>query len=313
MHTPEFIPTSGEPQEQSLPEQFDNKDNLVELNGKKIRVVDIAPAERKTEVPTLIMPGFSATPEALKDSILRTAEAGRRVISAYAPHGIEVQEERGADLPEAEARKLEMMMRLIDAKGPDKVNVIANSESSIYVAAAAMLYPEKFSHIVFVEPAGLIGEDSFLELIKRVLADIKEEKTHDAEKEKVAYPSPASVGIKSVLSNIRASIKEVQAIAQADIFTALEKIHESGIGVSIIHAVDDKVFPMDRVQQKMEEKIRERMGRLEEMAGIGMIDGFYSVTGTHNSIYQYEPYGRVAEQALSALEEKRKRKNAEYQ
>lgn len=168
------------------------------------------------------------------------------------------------------------------------------------------LKPEKFSHIVLIEPAGLIGEDNFFQLIKRVLADIKEEKARDVEKEKVAYPSPKSVGIKSVLSNITASIKEVQAIAQSDIVAALERIHESGIGISIIHAVDEKVFPMDRVQQKVEEKLRERRERLQEMAATGILDGFYSVTGTHNSIYQYEPYGRVAEEALSALEKKYK-------
>lgn len=274
-------------------------------------MVDIAPSELKTEVPTLIMPGFSATPEALKDSILRTAEAGRRVVSAYAPHGVKTEREV-ADLPEAETRKLEMMLQLIEAKGFDKVSVIANSEASIYVAAAAALYPEKFSHIVLIEPAGLIGEDSFFRLIKRVLADIKEEKAHDADKQRVAYPSPKSVGIKSVLSNITASIKEVRAIAQSDIVSALEKIHESGIGISIIHAVDDKVFPMNRVQQKMEEKMRQRIEHLGDLAETGIIDGFYSVTGTHNSIYAYEPYGRIAEEALSALEEKYRRHTTQH-
>jgi len=72
--------------ELSLLDQFSSTEDI-EVNGKNIKVVDIEPKDRKTETPTLMIGGFSATPDALKDSILQTAEAGRRVISAYAPHG----------------------------------------------------------------------------------------------------------------------------------------------------------------------------------------------------------------------------------
>src|SRR3989344_676957 len=224
-----------ESQESRLLRQFDNPEKI-DFNSEKIEVVDIAPEKLKSEKPTLFMPGFLATPEVMKDAILRTAEAGRRVISADAPHGINVPENK-SELPEAEARKLELLLQIIEKKGIDKVNVISASEGSIYVTAAALLYPEKFENIVLIEPAGLIGKDSFMELLKRTSADMKEARLQDASKEKNRYPSPASVGIKSVLSNIFASAKEVQAIAHSDITGALEQIHKSGIGVSIIHAV----------------------------------------------------------------------------
>lgn len=260
------------------------------MNGEQVFVVDISPEELTYEIPTIIMPGFSATPEALKDSILRTAEDGRRVISAYAPHGIEVAEQR-SDLPEAEMRKLELLLTLIEAKGLEKVNVISNSEASIYVTAAAVLYPEKFSNIVYVEPAGLIGDDSFFQLLRRTHQDIQEEKKHKASQTMVKFPSPSNVGPKSIMAGIGASIKEIQAIAKADITPGLIAIHEAGVGVSIIHAVDDKIFPMDRVQQ---------------MLKAHMIHGLYSVKGTHNSIYSYEPYGRASVAALKALENRGK-------
>ncbi len=282
------IDSHRESEEQYLLEQF-NHPEKIELNGEQIEVVDISPRELKTQEPTLILPGFSATPEALKDAILRTAEAGRRVISAKAPHGISVWEKK-SDLPYAERTKLELVLRLIEEKGLETVNVIANSESSIYSTTAALL-SQKVSNMVLVEPVGLIGKDSLLQLLKRTREDMQEQARQDSSKEKVKYPSPNDIGVKSVLSNIVASVNEVRAIADSDITGALEELHKSGVGISIIHGVDDKMFPMERVQKMVKEE---------------MIDGFYSVQGTHNSIYVYEPYGRVAEEALSALENKKK-------
>lgn len=288
----ETLPTK-EAEEGYLLDQFERAEKI-KLNETEIEIVDISPRELKTEVPTFLMPGFSATPLALKDAILRTAESGRRVISAYAPHGIDTARNENTELPEAEMRKLETLLTLIEAKGAKKINVIATSESAIYVTAAAVLYPEKFANIILVEPAGLIGEDSFLGLIKRTAKDMSAQQKMDSNWQKAKFPSPASVGAKSILSNIGASIREIQAISKADIREALQKIHQSGIGISIIHAVDDKVFPMERVQQ---------------MVKSDMIDGFYSVEGVHGSIYIYEPYGRIAEMALCALEEKQSKKS----
>ncbi len=267
--------------------QFDNPHTL-ELNGKPVDVVDIVPEDLKTEVPTLVIPGFSATPEALKDSIIRIAEAGRRVISAYAPHGIPSERAEG-DLPPAEMRKLELLLSLLEKKELQKINVIANSEGAISVAVAAVLYPEKFENIVLVEPAGIVGTVSALELIRRTLADAADQASNK-DLGRAQYPAPRSVGIKSILSNLVATVQEIRSIGQADITPALAEIHSKGIGVSIIHAVDDKVFSMEKVLQ---------------MVHANMLDGFYSIKGNHMSLYERDPIGRAAEAALSALEFKK--------
>lgn len=281
-------------QEDPLVEQFNHPEEI-EINGEVVEVMDIAPPELKTDTPTIVVPGFSATPEALKDAILRTAEAGRRVISADAPHGVKT-ERKDTGLPGAEARKIEVLLGLIEAKDLEKVNVIANSEASIYTAAAAALFPEKFKNIVLVEPAGLIGNDSFFKLLKRVQEDLKKERERESRMQRVKYPASEAIGRRSIRSNIIASIREVRAMAHADITPLLEQAHKQGVGISIIHAVEDRVFPMERVQQ---------------MVKSHMIDGFYSVEGTHNSIYQFEPFGRAAEKALSALERKSEKKEAD--
>jgi hypothetical protein len=278
MRNPEGFIDKENIREEELVEQFDDAESI-DLKGEQIKIIDIAPEKLKTEVATLMVPGFSATPEDMKDAIIQTAETGRRVISAETPHGI--------DANEASERKLEAILQTIEGKGLDKVNVITNSEGAIYVTAAAALFPEKFENIVLIEPAGLIGKGSFWGVLERFAQDAREETRKHKSQPKLKYPAPRVIGVKQILSDLFASIKEVNAIAKADITETLKKLHELGIGVSIIHAVDDKVFPMEKVQK---------------MVKANMIDGFYSVKGTHNSIYRYEPFGRAAEAALSALE-----------
>ncbi|PIR83013.1 hypothetical protein COU19_02500 [Candidatus Kaiserbacteria bacterium CG10_big_fil_rev_8_21_14_0_10_56_12] len=281
--------------EPSLVEQFDAPETI-EIAGEQVPVVDIEPKEKKSDIPTVFVTGFSATPTTLKDAMIRTAEAGRRVIAAKAPHGVTIEKDdpalEGVDLPSAHLRKLKALLGVIEAKDLTEVNIIADSEGAIIALAAAALEPEKFKNLVLVSPAGLIGEDTFFQILHRTIADITLEQKLGKDMQKVEYPSPGSEGATSILSNIPASIKEIQAIAHSDITGVLKYLKEKGVLVSIIHAVDDKLFPMERVQ---------------EMTKADMITGFYSVKGTHNMIYNYEPFGRAAEAALSALEDKRKK------
>jgi pimeloyl-ACP methyl ester carboxylesterase len=298
---PSTSPENTEPvnrEEKSVVEKlvkaFDRPKQM-NIYGQNFDVVDIQPETLKTSTPTIYVPGFSATPEALKDPIIRMAEAGRRVISAYAPHGVKGELEHES-LPKIEAQKLDLFLQLIEYKKLGKVNVVANSEASLYVVIAATLFPEKFENIVLVDPAGLIGKDGAFQLLQRVVEDMKKEgqlKGNLPQSVRPSeFPSPRSVGMKSILSNVKASIQEIQAISTADIADALREIHTNGIGVSIIHGADDRIFPMERLQ---------------EMVTSDMVSGFYSVAGSHNSIYQYEPYERAVEAALTALE-KRSRK-----
>jgi len=65
--------------------------------------------------------------------------------------------------------------------------------------------------------------------------------------------------------------------------------------ISIIHGVDDKFFPMERVQKMTTSKI---------------VDGFYSVKGTHNEILLHqETHTKLIGQVLDALEKKSEKDN----
>ncbi len=266
-----------------------DKPGKVRLNNEDVDVVDIYFGKNKTYRATIVLPGFSATPESLKNLILSVAESGRRVISAYAPHGIK-SGRKISDLPEAEARKAELLLRLIEIKGLNKVNIIGHSEASIYATAVTILIPEKIENLILISPAGLIGKDNIFSLLRRVIEDEKERARQRGTFKKLRYPSPISVTIQSILSDPLASMKEALAIARSDITSALSKVRQLGVGVSIVHTVDDRFFPMERMQ---------------EIVTPEMVDGFYSVRGTHNALYFYEPFGRIALVALVALERKR--------
>ena len=279
-------------QHEKLLHQF-NRPESVKVGDADGLTVHLSPEQKKTEIPTFVLGGFSATPDALKDALIRTAEAGREVFSPHAPHGVKTEERSGMAM--AMTRKLQVLFGSMDAKGINKTNVIAHSSAAVYAAAAAAANPERFENIVLVEPAGLIGQDSLLKLLGRTIQDMKG--TGEAAKglKPVAYQSDLSVGAKSILSNLYRSYRELEAIAGSDITDSLKKAHDAGVGISIIHAVDDEVFPMQRVI---------------EMTKAHMLDGFYSVRGPHGSIYLFQPFGEAAEAALTALEKKRESRTA---
>jgi hypothetical protein len=89
------------------------------------------------------------------------------------------------------------------------------------------------------------------------------------------------------------AVKQVFAMSDSDIRGMLEKLKKQGAGISVIHAVDDKAFPMERMQ---------------EMVNTDQVDGFYSIKGTHNEILlNHKRCSELADQALSDLEKKQRK------
>ncbi len=101
-------------------------------------------------------------------------------------------------------------------------------------------------------------------------------------------------GIKVATENPLQAIKSIFAITNADIREMLEAIHEKGIGISVIHGVEDRAFPMAKMQEVINPK---------------HVDGFYSVKGLHGA-YMFEPklYTPAVDKALDVLEKKSKTK-----
>lgn len=279
-----------------LERQFEHPE-IIELAGGTVELLDIIPEQKKTEIPTIMAPGWGNTPEVYKYNMLHLASSARRVIGVRAPHGIEAGEIAGEmtkEFPAAELRKVAAILNTLDAKGIEKVDVVAHSEAGIYMIIAATLAPEKFRNIVLVNPGGIIGEDSVARLgvgfVKNAVTEVVR-----GMRDKHPEKNSANIGtfLRVLFSNPTESLKQVLAISNSDIREMLKELKDKGIGISIVHAVDDKGFPMERVQKVITPT---------------HTDGFYSIKGTHNEIFlKPQTYSPVVEYALSAMEKKQER------
>lgn len=274
-----------------LSTQFKNPE-VFTFNGKAIEVVDLQPNIPKTETPVVLAPGWSATPETHKQSILTLAELGRRTISIKSYHGIKAN--KIENLPDAELRKTAAVIKVLNQKEIEKADFIGHSEAGVYLTIAATLYPEKFRNIVLVNPAGLIGKDNVVSLSLRLSADILQEIINSFQNQHHIEPILVSFkeAIKSIASNPLQSLKEGIAASNSQIQQQLENLKEKGIGISIIHAGKDILFPMDRVQ---------------EIVNTNQLHGFYSTVGTHSQFFlDFQRFTIAADEVLTALENRTK-------
>ncbi|MFH0856301.1 MAG: hypothetical protein V1860_00185 [bacterium] len=126
-------------------------------------------------------------------------------------------------------------------------------------------------------------------MAKRFLSDLLEESKRIKEEPELAkiITKKGKEGVKSIMDNPKMALKEVFAIAKMETVDLLKVLKEKGIGVSIIHAANDKAFPMDKVQENIKEE---------------QVDGFYSVKGTHNELILHpENYTALIDLALSKM------------
>ena len=235
------------------------------------------------------------------------AERGRRVLAVDAPHGIEsanIQEsttERGQEIHDIELRKVAALLKALDEKDIEQTDVVAHSEGAIYGVLAALLRPEKFRNMVLVDPAGMVGEDTKGRLVKGAALDIglqtariyKKLLTREGFEAFKQSNTAAKALVEVFAQNPQHTIESIGVIAETQIHEILKTLKELGIKISIVHGVDDKFFPMEKVQQQTTTE---------------MVDGFYSVKGTHNQLYLHpEQYTFLVDTALDALEALRKK------
>lgn len=308
----------------SIEEQAKRRET-VEILGGPVEVIDVLPEEPTSEVPTVLAPAWGVRPRVYQYNIEGLAKDGRRVISVDSPHGVEV--EKAEDFPTIELRKMTAIMQALDEKGIEQADVVAHSEGGLYMTIAATLHPGRIRNMVLVDPAGIIGKDNVFDLGKRFGEDAALETERRKTKTERDLSDPKDFQ-KTLLSSPWKALQEVLAISNADIRGMLRELKARGVGISIIHSVEDKGFPMERVQvEKLPgENDKEFKARVEkirigdekavsEMKGnidTSMVDGFYSVKGTHNEFIQRpDRYTKLAAHALDAMEKKQKKQRGQ--
>jgi pimeloyl-ACP methyl ester carboxylesterase len=236
--------------------------------------------------------------------MLGIAERGRRLLSMFAPHGIDTDPNFGAGdktYAAAELRKAAAMLRALEEKGVEQLDIVAHSESAIWTLIVATMHPEKIRNIVLIDPAGLIDEDTTPRLAVSFVLDIvqgalNKEKLPRPEVERSVQPgSPADLfgALRNMTGDPMSSLKEVLALRDADIRFMLEDLKARGKHIAVIQGARDAIFPMER---------------MNKVVNTTQVDGFYSVYGAHNEINSNpEAYIHVIDHALDALEKLSKR------
>lgn len=105
--------------------QLENFEIIEALDN--LRIIELNPEKLKTEIPIFIAHGWGVRGRIFKDVGANLAQNDRRVIIIDADHGINT-EEKNDEVPEEEMRKIEAMIKVLEAKGIEKVDVVAHSE-----------------------------------------------------------------------------------------------------------------------------------------------------------------------------------------
>ncbi|OGY48953.1 MAG: hypothetical protein A3B89_04565 [Candidatus Buchananbacteria bacterium RIFCSPHIGHO2_02_FULL_40_13] len=282
--SPESLRNIEKPEEHLVPEE---------------NIIDINPTEKKFETPVIVAPGWGKIVEPFKENSLKViAEEGRRILSLDHLRKIEIKN-IPEGVPAEEIQKALAILDVLDQKEIDRADAVGHSEGGLYLALAASIKPEKFRNLVFVDPAGMIGQDSFFDLAYRF-----------AIKEGRQSKLPPLMMLKAMMEyvgqNPAMSFKEVKQMSQADIYEVLKYLKKQGLGLAFVFGVDDVVFPMDRVQKTYSQKREaEEIGSFKDI-----LDGFYSISGTHGEFIGHgemlEPQvlPKAVGKILSALEKK---------
>ncbi len=312
-------------------EKFKERE-VIKLPGGDIKVLDVSPEHLLHENPTLLIPGYSDNaPESRKANISTLYEEGRRALMVESASGadVEISDPKVNEFSDSLLRQVAAIEPVLEQKNI-KVDAIGESRGGVVVLLAAYLYPEKFNNIVLIDPAGMVESMNAAKLTMRFIMTgiaegrifAKREKMGDVSamaKEQVVWGTANFV--KWVASNPMKRVEEIKDLSHVEVAHLLSEIKALGIGISIIHGVNDKVFPMEDMQasitneiNKVREKMKNEGAHEDEIANAykKVVDGFYSVRGGHGDFNTNpEKYTWLASNALTALEEKKKNKKAD--
>ena len=273
--------------------QFDKKE-IMEFSGTLLVFVDISPTKDIDSVPIFFAPGWAEDKVMFKEVLHSFYRKNRRVLSLeHSTHTKNFTAKNG--VPLVESIKAEEILAIIEHSNVRQVDAVFYSEGGINGILAAIRYPKKFRNIILVDPGGLIGKDSVLKLTWRFITEIIQW-TKEAvykPKERGELMQIEKEILAHVTQNPFISIKEANAIANGDSTEMLRALHHQSIGIVIIHSINDKVFPINKIQNIVDE---------------GMVDYFYPVEGSHAEL-MVEPQ-KYVNLIIHAIDEVEQRKRA---
>ena len=235
--------------------------------GEQVPLHYMRPQEPKSDVPVIMVPGWTGNALQWKGTMRQLVSHGRRAMVMDAPHGVrynrDVQERVDKATDRAtyvEYRKVAAIMAALDSRKVEKTDAVAHSEGCIDLIMAALAYPERFRTIVLTHPAGMIGEGPFpfiSMLYRNQTGDVPAmNAAHEARKRgdpahtfDIHRDDPVEVDtITPALKGpygIQNTIVELYSVAWVQIAELLREVKAKGVNVVVMASGDDQMFPAE--------------------------------------------------------------------
>lgn len=329
-----------------LEEKF-NRVETLDINGQKVKVLDIAPRKPKNEVPVVFAPGYATgSPLDYKVNILKMVQEGRRVLYIDEPHGIDYEgtierphTKETSEVEEFLLKQIAALMGTLDKKGIKKASVLGHSEGAMYALLAASLYPEKFQDLVLFDSAGMAGEETRRGLISRFLSEAagNSEVVSPAHETRLETAYRYLIKTISWVLNVRKKIriefpndimtedtkKQLQH-GRSDVidyfwenkqlaFKEIESIAKTHV-IDLLRDVHDKGVGIVLVHGAEDtvftmQKVQEQISKAAPVGESLPVDGFLSVKGGHGALTIHpDEYTKLADIMFTSLQQKREKK-----
>lgn len=268
----------------------------INVEGGVAKTYDYSPnsGRLKSEIPLIVAPGCGGTEALYHEDIREFVDTfSRRVITLDHPKR---REHATSKIGEIEV-KAHNILDVIRQKNLRKVDIVAHSRGAMDTMLAASKHPEYVRNMVLVAPAGFIKDDSFRKLALRFAQNVfskrPESLAHiplsEQEKRFASWSFKIETIFHCVYGNLLNILEEIKEIAESHVYEKLGTLKEHGVKIIIIAPVDDKVFPIEKLQ---------------EMVRSQDINGFLSVVGEHGSFPRITKFAEAIGGILDMLEEK---------
>ena len=220
------------------------KKSTEKFDWGKIDMLDVVPGNDMDMCPILFAPGWSITINSIQDFLTFLSDYNYRVIS------LNHKRLGGARRKSEEGRKATSILAILKRKDIKLVNAVGYSEGCTNVLLAANMRPEKFHHIILIDPPGLGRKKSQkMGLVKNFVfgvMGIGDGRSGRKKRRHVFFET-----IKYILSNPIRSYKEIREIANSDLIELLRGLNRTHVKIFIVQNIDDRMSNLKDIQERL--------------------------------------------------------------
>lgn len=264
------------------------KFEVVDGGDRKIKITHLIPPNVSSDIPVFIAPGWSETSGVFKEVLRHMFRYGREIITLDHPPRGGDQNVAHPEHSRNDLRKASNLIKVLEARAVDRADFVTHSEGAINTTVAALIAPELFRSIIYVNPSGMIGDMKFIHAVRGILAKLSDDISRAVREKEIRkqYRNRHVQGVLYVLQNPLRAISEVFSTSTKEIHHLIKQLKEHNIRIGIIAGDDDVLYPAEKIKKYVDQE---------------HLDAYLVVHGAHDELhYHPEHYSR---QIMSMLAE----------